>query len=57
METKTETLCTLARQLNLAGIGTAANELLATAAKNQSSYIDFDLNLINAEINHRNRQK
>lgn len=56
METKTETLCTLARQLNLAGISTAANDLLATAAKDQSSYIDFALNLIKAEIDHRNRQ-
>lgn len=56
METKTETLRALAKQLNLAGMAGAANDLLAAAAKDQNSYIDFALNLVRAEIDHRNNQ-
>ena len=56
METKTQTLCTLTKQLNLTGITNAAPDLLANAAKKQSSYVDFALNLVASEIDHRNNQ-
>jgi DNA replication protein DnaC len=56
METKTENLCTLARQLKLTGVGEAMNDLLLSAQQQQISYLDFAFGLLNAEIDHRNRQ-
>ena len=37
METKTENLCNLARQLKLTGAGGALNDLLISAQENQIS--------------------
>ena len=56
MQTKTETLRNLARQLNLSGMGTAADALLMNAQQSQTSYLDFALNLLETEIDHRNKQ-
>ena len=56
MKTQTENLCALARQLNLSGIGTIADQLLMDAQQEQSSYLDFALKLFTTEINHRNSQ-
>lgn len=57
MKTKTETVRNFAQQLHLTGIGAALDELLIKGQQEQSSYLDFVLNLLEAEINHRNRQK
>ena len=56
METKTENLCNLARQLKLTGAGGVMNDLLISAQQNQISYLDFAVGLFNAEIDHRNQQ-
>ena len=56
MKTKTENLCSLAKQLNLSSIGTTADKLLMEAQQEQSSYLDFALKLFNTEIEHRNSQ-
>lgn len=56
MQTKTETLRSLARQLNLSGIGTAVDDLLMDAQKAQTSYLDFAMKLFNTEVEHRNSQ-
>jgi len=56
METKTENLCKLARQLKLTGTGGAMNDLLINAQQKQISYLDFAFGLLNAEIEHRNQQ-
>jgi len=56
METKTENLCNLARQLKLTGTGGALSDLLINAQQKQMSYLDFAFGLLNAEIDHRNRQ-
>jgi DNA replication protein DnaC len=56
METKTENLCNLARQLKLTGTSEAMSELLISAQQQQISYLDFAFGLLNAEIEHRNRQ-
>ena len=56
METKTENLCNLARQLKLAGAGGVINDLLISAQQKQISYLDFAFRLFNAEIDHRNQQ-
>jgi len=56
METKTENLCNLARQLKLTGAGSAINDLLLTAQQQQISYLDFAFGLLNAEIDHRKQQ-
>lgn len=56
METKTENLCNLARQLKLTGAGVAMHDLLINAQQQQISYLDFALGLLKAEIEHRNRQ-
>lgn len=55
METKTENLCTLARQLNLTGISNTVSDLLINAQQKQSSYLDFAMNLLSSEIDHRNQ--
>lgn len=57
MKTKTEKLRTLTKQLHLTGISSAVDDMLVTAQQEQSSYIDFAITLINAEIDHRNKQK
>jgi len=56
METKTENLCNLARQLKLTGAGGVMNDLLISAQQQQISYLDFAFGLLNAEIDHRNQQ-
>ena len=56
METKTENLCNLARQLKLTGAGGVINDLLISAQQQQISYLDFAFGLFNAEIDHRNQQ-
>ena len=56
METKTESLCNLARQLKLTGAGGVMNDLLISAQQQQISYLDFAFGLLNAEIDHRNQQ-
>jgi DNA replication protein DnaC len=56
METKTESLCNLARQLKLTGAGGVINDLLISAQQQQISYLDFAFGLLNAEIDHRNQQ-
>lgn len=57
MKTKTETVRNLSQQLHLTGIGSSLDELLLKGQQDQSSYLDFALNLLETEINHRNRQK
>ncbi len=57
METKTENLSTLARELKLSGISATMNDLLMSAQQEQASYLDFALRLFNTEIDHRNKQK
>jgi DNA replication protein DnaC len=56
METKTETLRTLAQQLKLPGIRSDLDELLLKAQQEQNSYLDFALELLSAEVDYRNRQ-
>ncbi len=56
METKTESLRSLVRELKLSGIGTTVDNLLMHAQQDQTSYLDFALNMFETEINHRNRQ-
>jgi DNA replication protein DnaC len=56
METRTENLCSLARQLKLTGAGGVMNDLLISAQQQQISYLDFAFGLLNAEIDHRNQQ-
>ena len=56
METKTENLCNLARQLRLTGACGAVNDLLISAQQQQISYLDFAFALLNAEVIHRNQQ-
>jgi DNA replication protein DnaC len=56
METKTETLHTLALQLKLPGIGSEMDSLLMKAQQEQNSYLDFAMKLLNAEVNYRNQR-
>jgi DNA replication protein DnaC len=56
MKQKKETLRTYAQQLHLSGIGSSLDELLMKVQQDQSSYLDFALNLLETEINHRNKQ-
>ena len=56
METKTENLCNLARQLKLTGAGGVINDLLISAQQKQLSYLDFAFGLFNAEMDHHNQQ-
>jgi DNA replication protein DnaC len=55
METKTNTLQTIARQLKLPGINDGLDKLLLKAQQEQCSYLDFALELLSLEVNHRNR--
>jgi DNA replication protein DnaC len=60
MESKTDYLRNLARQLKLTGIGADLDTLLINAQKEQTSYLDFAMAMMDAEIsyrNHRNLQK
>ena len=57
MQTKTETLRSLARQLSLTGISATVEDLLMKTQQEESSYLDFALNLMETEIAHRNKQK
>lgn len=56
METKTDNLRSMARQLKLAGISNEMDDLLVKAQKNKSSFVDFALHLLGTEIEYRNRQ-
>jgi DNA replication protein DnaC len=56
MNTKTEALCILTRQLRLTGTSQAVNDLLMNAQQQKISYLDFALELFNAEVSHRNKQ-
>jgi DNA replication protein DnaC len=56
METKTESLNAMARQLRLTGLGGQVDDLLNSAQHEQTSYLDFALKLLEAEINYRNRK-
>jgi len=56
METKTDYLHNLARQLKLIGIGADLDTLLMNAQKGQVSYLDFAVAMMDAEIGYRNRQ-
>src|ERR1017187_4615620 len=56
MESKTETLRSLARELRLSGICTTFENMMIAAEREQGSYIDFALGMLNAEITHRNEQ-
>jgi len=56
METKTDYLRNLTRQLKLTGIGADLDTLLINAQKEQTSYLDFALALMDAEIIYRNQQ-
>jgi DNA replication protein DnaC len=56
MKQKKETLRTYAQQLHLSGIGSSLDDLLIKVQQDQSSYLDFALNLLETEINHRNKQ-
>jgi DNA replication protein DnaC len=56
MESKTEYLHNLTRQLKLTGIGADLDTLLINAQKEQTSYLDFAMAMMDAEISYRNRQ-
>lgn len=56
METKTESLNAMARQLRLTGLGGQVNELLNEAQQEQSSYLDFALKLLETEITYRSNK-
>ncbi len=56
METTTETLSNLARQLELTGLGSVIGDLLLTAGQKQISYVDFTMDLLSAEIDYRKQQ-
>jgi DNA replication protein DnaC len=56
MESKTDYLRNLARQLKLTGIGADLDTLLINAQKDQTSYLDFAMAMMDAEISYRNRQ-
>ena len=49
METTTETLSNLARQLKLTGLGSVIGDLLLTAGQKQISYVDFTMDLLSAD--------
>jgi DNA replication protein DnaC len=56
MESKTDYLRNLTRQLKLTGIGADLDILLINAQKQQTSYLDFAMAMMDAEISYRNRQ-
>jgi len=56
VHSKTETLRLMARQLKLSGLCGQMEELLNKAQKDKCSFVDFTLNLLNAEIGYRNQQ-
>jgi len=56
METKTDALCTMARQLRLTSLGNHLDDLVSQAEQNQISYLDFALGLLQIEIDYRNRK-
>ncbi len=56
MESKTETLRSMARQIKLPGICARMEELLIKAQKDKCSFVDFALELLNTEIGYRNQQ-
>ncbi len=56
METKTDLLQNLVRQLKLPGIATGVENLLQKAQQEQTSYLDFALSMLKVEIEYRNHQ-
>lgn len=56
MQTKTNQLCAMSRQLRLTGLGSQVDELLNAAQQEQTSYLDFALSLLETEINYRNQK-
>jgi DNA replication protein DnaC len=56
MEVKTQTIKEYAGQLRLGGILDHLEELIQKASEEKSSYLDFSLNLLETEVNHRNQR-
>ena len=56
MQTKTDQLSAMSRQLRLTGLGSQTDELLNAAQQEQTSYLDFALSLLKTEINYRNQK-
>lgn len=56
MESKTETLRSIARQLKLSGIANQMDNLLVKAQKAKCSYTDFAMEMLSSEIAYRNQQ-
>jgi DNA replication protein DnaC len=56
MESKTDTLRSIARQLKLSGIANEMDNLFVKAQKDKCSFVDFALDLLNTEIEYRNQQ-
>jgi DNA replication protein DnaC len=56
METKTDLLQNLVRQLKLPGIATGVENLLQKAQQEQTSYLDFALSMLSSEVEYRNHQ-
>ncbi len=56
MESKYEEVCHLAHHLNLTGLEGQLEALLSRATEEQSSFLDFALNLLSSEVDHRKQQ-
>ncbi len=54
METKTELLKETARQLRLPGLKEKLDDILINAQQNEVSYLDFAVQMLKSEIDHRN---
>ena len=56
MKSKTQTIIDYATQLNLGGIKQELEQILNRAQEEKSSYMDFSLNLLQLEIDHRSKR-
>ncbi len=56
METKTDLLQNMVRQLKLPGIAAGVENLLQKTQKEETSYLDFALSMLSAEVEYRNHQ-
>jgi DNA replication protein DnaC len=56
MQQKTDFLQNLVRQLKLPGIAAGVEGLLQKAQKEETSYLDFALSMLSAEVEYRNEQ-
>jgi DNA replication protein DnaC len=56
MNQKTDLLQSLIRQLRLPGIGAGVEDLLQKSQKEDTSYLDFALSMLCAEVDYRNQQ-